>query len=170
MSPEGPPGSRGEPFEAIRTPRLELRPLTAGTARDLADGDYSGVPAGADWPTEATPIVAMRAAVDPGALTWLIARRGMVIGECGLKHAPGPDGSAEIGYGMGAAWRANGYGTEAVGALVEWLPNLAGCRRVTAEVHETNLASRRLLERLSFTIDHLASPYVWYSRVLSHDL
>jgi RimJ/RimL family protein N-acetyltransferase len=35
---------------------------------------------------------------------------------------------------------------------------------VTAEVHESNLASRRLLERLGFTIDRLASPYVWYAR------
>lgn len=35
---------------------------------------------------------------------------------------------------------------------------------VTAEVHESNLASRRLLERLNFTIDHLSSPYVWYTR------
>ncbi|WP_329239858.1 GNAT family N-acetyltransferase [Actinoallomurus sp. NBC_01490] len=168
MSPEGLPEDpqEGSPAvsAAIRTPRLELRPLTAGAARDLADGDYSGVRAGADWPMSATPIVAMRAAVDPGALTWLIARRGMVIGECGLKHAPGPDGSAEIGYGVGAAWRANGYGTEAVRGLVEWLPNLTSCRRVTAEVHESNLASRRLLERLNFTIDHLSSPYVWYTR------
>jgi RimJ/RimL family protein N-acetyltransferase len=149
---------------AIRTARLELRPLTAGAARDLADGDYSGVRAGVGWPTSATPIVAMHAAADPGALTWLIARRGMVIGECGLKHAPGPDGAAEIGYGMGAAWHANGYGTEAVRGLVEWLPNLTGCHRLTAEVHESNLASRRLLERLNFTIDHLSSPYVWYTR------
>ncbi|MFB9833565.1 GNAT family N-acetyltransferase [Actinoallomurus acaciae] len=164
MSPEGPPS--GAVSEAIRTPRLELRPLTPDAARDLADGDYSGVRAGTDWPTSSTPIVAMRAAADPGALTWLIAHHDMVIGECGLKHAPGPDGSTEIGYGMGAAWRANGYGTEAIRGLLEWLPNLSDCRRVTAEVHETNLASRRLLERLDFTIDHLSSPYVWYARTL----
>jgi RimJ/RimL family protein N-acetyltransferase len=154
--------------EPIRTARLELRPLTAAAANALAGGDYSRVRPGAGWPTEATAIVAMRAAADPGALTWLIARCGKVIGECGLKHAPGPDGSAEIGYGVGAAWRANGYGTEAVRGLVEWLPNVPGCRRVTAEVHETNLASRRLLERLSFTVEDLAPPYVWYSRPLRH--
>jgi len=152
--------------EAIVTERLVLRPLGPGAAQAIADGDYSGVAAGSTWPTEATPIVAMRAAVDPGALTWLIVFGGQVIGECGLKHAPGPDGSAEIGYGMGAAWRANGYGTEAVRGLVGRLADVPGCRRLTAEVHESNLASRRLLERLGFTIDHLASPYVWYARVI----
>ena len=68
---------------------------------------------------------------------------------------------------MGAAWRANGYGTEAVRGLVDWLGDLPGCRRVTAEVHETNLAARRLLERLGFTVDVLASPYVWYARALA---
>jgi ribosomal-protein-alanine N-acetyltransferase len=154
--------------DAIRTDRLELWPLNAATAEAIADGDYSGVPAGTGWPTEATPIVAMRAATDPGAVTWLISCDGAVIGECGLKHAPGPDGSAEIGYGMGAAWRANGYGTEAVRGLVEWLADHSECRRVTAEVHETNLASRRLLERLGFTIDRLARPYVWYARAVRH--
>jgi ribosomal-protein-alanine N-acetyltransferase len=152
--------------DAIVTERLVLRPLGPGPAQAIADGDYSGIRAGHTWPTEATAIVAMRAAADPGALTWLIVLDDLVIGECGLKHAPGPDGSAEIGYGMGAAWRANGYGTEAVRGLMGWLGDLPDCRRVTAEVHESNLASRRLLERLGFTIDRLAAPYVWYARVV----
>jgi RimJ/RimL family protein N-acetyltransferase len=153
--------------EAIFTERLVLRPLGPGPAQAIADGDYDGLTAGSDWPTETTPIVAMRAAADPGALTWLIVRDGMVIGECGLKHAPGPDGATEIGYGMGAAWRGDGYGTEAVRGLVEWLTDLPGCLRVTAEVHESNLPSRRLLERLGFSIDRLTSPYVWYARTLA---
>lgn len=152
--------------DAIVTERLVLRPLGPGPARAIADGDYSGLDAGIGWPTEATPIVAMRAAADPGALTWLIVHDDLVIGECGLKHAPGPDGSAEIGYGLGAAWRGDGYGAEAVRGLVGWLTNLPGCHRLTAEVHESNLPSRRLLERLAFTIDQLAPPYVWYSRVI----
>jgi RimJ/RimL family protein N-acetyltransferase len=151
--------------EAIRTERLLLRPLTPGSAGAIAAGDYSGLVPGAGWPTDATPIVALRAATDPGALTWLIVRAGLVIGECGLKHAPGPDGSAEIGYGVGAPWRGAGFGTEAVRGLVGWLACLPACRRLTAEVHQGNLASRRLLERLGFTIDHLAPPYVWYARV-----
>lgn len=154
---------------AIVTERLLLRPLGAVPAWAIAHGDYSGLDAGAGWPTEATPIVAMRAATDPGALTWLILRDELVIGECGLKHAPGPEGSAEIGYGLGAAWRGDGIGTEAVGGLVGWLANTADCRRLTAEVHETNLASRRLLERLGFTIDHLAPPYVWYSLPIARE-
>jgi RimJ/RimL family protein N-acetyltransferase len=147
--------------DPIVTERLVLRPLGTDTARAMADGDYSGLTTGSGWPTEASQFVATRAAADPGALTWLILREDAVIGECGLKHALDADGSVEIGYGLGAPWRANGYGTEAVGGLVHWLR--PSCRRLTAEVHESNLASRRLLERLGFGVDRLASPYVWYS-------
>ena len=147
----------------IAAGRLELWPLRPDTAQAIADGDCSGVVAGAGWPTHASPIVALRAAADPAALTWLISHDGAVIGECGLKHAPDEDCSAEIGYGIGAAWWGKGYGTEAVGALVGWLAGQPECRRVTAEVHESNLASRRLLERLGFTVDRLTAPYVWYT-------
>lgn len=149
--------------DPIVTERLLLRPLTHAPALALAEGDYSGFSPGAGWPTEATQIVALRAAADPGALTWLIVREGLVIGECGLKHAPKSDGSAEIGYGLGAAWRGMGLGTEAVRALVDWLTTMPACRCLTAEVHETNIASRRLLERLGFAVDHMARPYVWYT-------
>lgn len=143
-----------------------LTPLRRGPARALADGDFSGVTAGSGWPTDATLITAGRAAADPGALTWLISRDGLVIGECGIKHALGADGTAEIGYGLAAPWRADGYGSEAIGALLKRLDDLTGCRRVVAEVHETNIASRRLLERLGFSIEHLATPYLWYTRVV----
>ncbi len=152
--------------EAIVTDRLVLRPLGTGPARAIADGDYSGVVAGSGWPTEASPLVAQRAANDPDALTWLITREGAVIGECGIKHAPGPDGSTEIGYGLSPGWRSDGLGTEAVRGLVDRLHDLPSCRRVTAEVHETNTPSRRLLERLGFSIDFLAPPYVWYTRAI----
>jgi RimJ/RimL family protein N-acetyltransferase len=151
--------------DAIATDRLLLRPLGPGPARAIAAGDYSGFAPGPGWPTDTTAIVALRAATDPGALTWLILRDGLVIGECGLKHAPAPDGSAEIEYGVGAAWRGKGLGAEAVRGLVGWLAGMPGCLRLTAEVHETNTASRRLLERLGFTVESLASPYVWYSRL-----
>jgi ribosomal-protein-alanine N-acetyltransferase len=152
--------------EAIVTERLVLRPLGPARARAIAGGDYSGLTAGGGWPTDTTSLAAQRAVVDPGALTWLITCDGAVIGECGLKHAPGPGGSAEIGYGLAHTWRANGYGTEAVGGLIGWLGGLSACRRVTAEVHETNVASRRLLERLGFAIDESAPPYVWYARAI----
>jgi RimJ/RimL family protein N-acetyltransferase len=152
--------------DPIVTERLVLRPLDRANARAIADGDYSGMTAGRGWPTDATSLVAHHVVLDPGALTWLITSDGAVIGECGLKHSPDPDGSAEIGYGLGTAWHANGYGTEAVGGLVDHLRDQAVCRRLVAEVHESNVPSRRLLERLGFALGRPDPPYVWYARSL----
>lgn len=152
--------------EPIVTDRLVLRPLSLDAARAIAEGDYSGVNAGRGWPTETTSLVARLSVVDPGALTWLVTHDDLVIGECGLKHAPDADGTAEIGYGLGAGWRSNGYGTEAVAGLVDRLRATALCRRLTAEVHETNVPSRRLLERLRFTLDRSDPPFLWYTRAL----
>lgn len=151
--------------EPILTPRLVLRPLDPDTARAIADGDYSGVAAGRGWPTEVAALIARHSLLDPGALTWLITCDDLVIGECGLKHTPEPDGSGEIGYGLAAAWRSKGYGGEAVGGLVGRLRELS-LRRLTAEVHESNQPSRRLLERIGFGQEHADPPYLWYSRAL----
>lgn len=149
--------------DRITTERLVLEPLGPDLARTLAGGDYSVVTAGAGWPTDATPIVTSRAARDPAATTWLITLDGTVIGECGLKHGIGPIGVVEIGYGLGKPWHGERYGTEAIRGLVGWLER-SPASRVVAEVHETNLPSRRLLERLGFALDFVAPPYVWYQR------
>ncbi|WP_433173822.1 GNAT family N-acetyltransferase [Actinoallomurus sp. CA-150999] len=161
MRSDHPPGA-----DPIVTRRLVLRRLERGPARALARGDSSGIVAAGGWPTDATAMVAHRAAADPGALTWLIHREDAVIGECGLKHGPGPDGTVEIAYGLGGPWRSRGYGTEAIRGLLGWLEGSAACRQVIAEVHAGNVPSRRLLERLGFTVDILTPPYVWYTRAL----
>jgi RimJ/RimL family protein N-acetyltransferase len=152
--------------DQIVTRRLVLRRLERGTARALARGDCSGMLPASGWPTDATAMVAHRAAADPEALTWLIHREDAVIGECGIKYGPDADGAVEIAYGLGGPWRSRGYGTEAIRGLLGWLDGLAACRQVIAEVHEGNNPSRRLLERLEFSVDALTPPYVWYARVL----
>ncbi|MCO5993484.1 GNAT family N-acetyltransferase [Actinoallomurus rhizosphaericola] len=160
------PDHRAARAGRIVTRRLVLDRLERGPARALAEGDCSGVVPARGWPTDATAIVAHRAATDAEALTWLIQREGAVIGECGLKHAPDADGVVEIGYGLGAPWRSQGYGTEAIRGLLSRLEESPAYRGVTAEVHEGNLPSRRLLERLGFAVDDLTPPYVWYARAL----
>ena len=149
---------------SIITERLVLEPLDPERAGRLADGDVSGTTPGAGWPYDDTPLMAAVAAASPAATTWLITRDGAVIGECGMKHAIEADGSVEIGYGLAVPWRSHGYGAEAIGGMLEWLENLPECRRVVAEIHQTNMASRRLVERLGFTVDRLDPPYVWYAR------
>jgi [ribosomal protein S5]-alanine N-acetyltransferase len=58
----------------------------------------------------------------------------------------------ELGYGLAAPYRGQGFGTEAVRALADWVAAQPGVRTVTASVEVGNLASRRLLERLDFEL------------------
>ena len=47
---------------------------------------------------------------------------GEAIGTCGWHGGPAADGTAEIGYGLSAAYRGHGYGRESVAAMVGWRP------------------------------------------------
>lgn len=177
--------SRREP---ISTPRLSLVPLDAATAADLVDGRDGVVVAGdlvtdsattgplvagRGWPHADTldGLVAALASGDADALPWLVvlldpaqSSAAIVIGDVGWKGTPGPDGQVEIGYGLAAPYRRRGLATEAVGAFVDWLTARADVRQIDAEAHAGNLASRRLLERLGFSIELVDDGYVWYRR------
>lgn len=169
--------------QALRTDRLWLLPVDLADARDLLAGGPArlppGVRPGRGWPHELT-LLALAAAVDRGedpTGTWWVVQAdpdrasggpdGEVVGECGQKGAPGPDGVAEIGYSLAPAYRGRGLGTEAVQALVGWVAAQPGCRQVVAEVAADNLPSRRLLARLGFREQAFADGYLWLARSAS---
>jgi RimJ/RimL family protein N-acetyltransferase len=98
---------------------------------------------------------------------WFVTLRddGRVIGDCGTVGWTDADGRVEIGYGLAAPFRGQGYGTEAVRALADWVAAQPGVRTVVADVEIGNEPSRRLLERLGFALDgesdghwHLSRP------------
>jgi RimJ/RimL family protein N-acetyltransferase len=57
----------------------------------------------------------------------------------------------EIGYWFGTAYHRQGYGGEAVGAVVETLRRAHPGRRIVAECRRDNRASWALLEKLGFS-------------------
>lgn len=152
----------------LLTDRLVLRPVTYPLAAAVLAGDLSAVLPAPGWPHADTrdalgPLVA---AGDPRAESgWLITRadNGTVIGDCGWYGGPDPDGDAEIGYGLAAPSRGHGYGTEAVAALVGWVRDQPDVRRVVAGTLADNVPSRRLLERLGFSVDSVDGPTVRYA-------
>jgi RimJ/RimL family protein N-acetyltransferase len=150
----------------ISTDRLVLRPVDPDVARQIVDGDLSGVRPGAGWP-HADTLDGLRLSIDSDADStgWFVTLHdGTVIGDCGWKGGPGPDGTAEIGYGLAEPYRGCGYGREAVQALVDWLLGRGGLRRVVADAHVDNLPSRRVLERAGFTVTHVDGGQVHYAR------
>lgn len=155
----------------MRTPRLELVPLTAATGRAVLAGDFSCLETAAGWPHEDT-LNAIRTAVGPGAqsLVWLVTLEGVVIGDCGTVGPLRAGGEIEIGYGLAAEHRGMGYGTEVVAALSGWLRSRPGVSRVVAEVEVGNVPSRRVLERAGFGLDRLEADRACYSIVSNEEV
>jgi len=60
---------------------------------------------------------------------------------------PRGDGVVEIGYSTLPAFQRKGYGTEAAGALVEYLLEQEGVRAVTAQTFASMAESIKVMER-----------------------
>lgn len=150
-------------IDRIETERLILDPITPGIARAVVAGDLSTLSSGEGWP-HADTADAMAMSLTPGAGPgWLIILSGIVIGDCGA-YAPGASGEVEIGYGLAVPYRGQGYATEAVRALCRWLVTAAGATRLVAsDVLAQNLASRRVLEKVGFTVTAEDQEHVSYA-------
>jgi RimJ/RimL family protein N-acetyltransferase len=155
-----PDETRQEPIETLR---CRLVPLDLDLARAMLGGDFSAVRPAHGWPHEDS-LTVVRARLTLGWPTWLVTRldSGEVIGECGLKGWAGPSGTVEIGYGLAAPVRGQGYGREMVAALVGWVEGRRLADAVLAEVAAGNTPSRRLVEGLGF-VEHAArNGFVYY--------
>src|SRR5687768_8934873 len=82
--------------------------------------------------------------------TYQVMRRadGQVIGDVGFMGPPDATGAVSIGCAITEDARGQGYGTEALSALLEWCRGQAGLTCVLADTTRSNLASQRLLERV----------------------
>lgn len=145
--------------------RLRLERIGVARARALAAGDLSGVDPAVGWPhadtLDAIGMDAEHATADEetGFLVVLVAS-GQVVGDAGWKGGPDAEGIAEIGYGLSAAYRGQGLGTELVATLSQWAMAQPGVRRLSAEVQVGNEPSLRALLRNGFEVtgrrdDHL---------------
>ncbi len=63
-----------------------------------------------------------------------------------------PDGRAAIAYELGSKFWGRGLGSDAVRAMIRVLAEDYDVRRLTAVFKQANQRSRRLLERLEFTV------------------
>ena len=127
-----------------------LRLPSGATFDDIVDG-YAGHRTASGWPHADTADAL--AFAGPGSVTWLVLDAGgAIVGEAGTKAGPDAGGAVEIGYGLAGPTRGRGLGTQAVSALIDWLGTEPDVQRIVAHVEPTNVASRRLLERLGFTV------------------
>ncbi len=85
-------------------------------------------------------------------LQLVIARRdtGQVIGACLLFAFDAISSRAEIGYVLGRQHWGQGYMHEAIGAVMRFVFEQLGLRRLEATIDPRNVASLKLVQRLGF--------------------
>lgn len=84
------------------------------------------------------------------AVNLLVCVDGEPVGFVALFDWNETDGRAEIAYWIAPTHQGNGYGTEATELAVAYAFDERRCHRLVAGAHETNDASRALLETLGF--------------------
>jgi RimJ/RimL family protein N-acetyltransferase len=144
------------PKPTLRAERVVLVPQTIDQAQALLEGRDAGLDLGPGYPHadtgDALRMWVEHGGPDDGGWFVTLADDGRVIGDCGTAGPPDDEGRQEIGYGLAAPFRGQGLGTEAVRVMADWLATLPEVRALTADVEVGNQASRRLLERLGFTV------------------
>ena len=144
--------------EVLQTPRLDLVLLDPGTARALVEGASlnghewaSGYPLGSSLLRAELTLAADRQQRPLGPFgTYQVIRRAddKVIGDVGFMGPPDPTGAVNVGCAITEDARGQGYGTEAMQALLQWAREQPGLTCVLADTTRSNLASQRLLERV----------------------
>jgi ribosomal-protein-alanine N-acetyltransferase len=147
----------------VRTPRLDLTPLTADAIDALLSGDRARLealtgarfqdPAPPPYMADALPVVRDRLQARPSEASWwnwLIVDResGKAVGSVAFGGPVSPDGAVLVGYAMYAEHEGHGYATEAVRALVAWAFGQPGVREVRALAPVWNTPALRVAENV----------------------
>ena len=81
---------------------------------------------------------------------WLIEVDDQILGHVSLNNVNQMMLTSEVGYGVTSAARGKGIATSAVRLITERVFAETGFRKLIAYVHEENLSSRKVLEKIGF--------------------
>jgi RimJ/RimL family protein N-acetyltransferase len=130
--------------------RLSLVPFPVAVVEAILTGEPPAIPTAPDWPQEGT-VFGLRMSREHGhAPGWMVVINGLSVGDCGIHGAPDEHGIIEIGYGLAASYRAQGFGTQVVGLMSDYLASLPEVSRVIAHTEHTNLPSQWVLIKNGF--------------------
>lgn len=145
---------------------VALVELSPGQANELAEG-RSPLPCVPDYP-HSDSMAAARLQRDglgidnwvPGFGMHLIVRLddGLVVGDVGFHAPPDARGALEIGYGLAASARGQGYASRAVRLLCAAAFTNSAVSTIIATTTADNPASIAVLERCGFTPVRRADP------------
>ena len=92
---------------------------------------------------------------NPKFYSWAITMDDVIIGSVAIFNVNDDNDSGELGYSLGSRWWGNGYMTEAVNAVIDYAFNEVGFNRIYASCHEENIASKKVMEKLSMKYEGL---------------
>jgi RimJ/RimL family protein N-acetyltransferase len=146
--------------EQIESQRLMLRELTVDSMRAIVDGDAAvAAPASPDYPP-AGSLVGLRIRLEKAALgrvtgPWFqIVRRvdGVAIGDLNFHDPANEVGEVVAGMELVPSAQGCGLGTEALAMACAWALAQPGVRSVRGDIRESNLASRRMAEKVGMRL------------------
>jgi RimJ/RimL family protein N-acetyltransferase len=159
------------PYLRLTGPRLDLVAATpelfeAELAGRQAFERLLGVTVPASWPPDfydrdaiEQSLQALRAdEAAAGWWMWYLLRRGesgeppLLVGLCGYKGRPSPEGTVEIGYSVLAEHRRQGYASEAVELLLARAFAEPEVRAVLAETYPELIPSIGVLDKAGFRL------------------
>lgn len=163
----------------IETSRLYIRPLTydelklyAESEKDLADKlGYAPSAIGIDEATRDAILNTLLPNLKnlkndfEFSTMWIIIEKKKlcIIGGICFHGLPDENDIVEIGYGIDADNRNNGYITETIKGLIEWTRKNTNVKTIKAETENSNTPSFKVLEKNGFKLsDKKEDLYIWY--------
>lgn len=147
-------------FPVLETERLRLRAVTLGDAPAIFQimGDprvirYFGC---LPMPTLEDALERARGFAadfrDQAGIRWAIVLRnsGRFVGTCGYWRLIKAHWRAEIGYELAPEYWGQGIMTEALTSVLRFGFGVLGLHSIEAQIHPSNIGSRRVLEKLGF--------------------
>ena len=148
----------------LQTDRLFLVPTTLPMLEAIVAEDWpalssllGGVDLADHWTHFPEALIWMRdyAREHPVEMGWwnyliIYSHDVRLIGTCGFKGEPGPDGTVEIGYEIADAYQGRGFATEAARKLMEHAFSFEAVRSIFAHTLAEENASCGVLRKLGF--------------------
>jgi RimJ/RimL family protein N-acetyltransferase len=158
----------------LETRRLILRPFAYSDAEPFSG--YRSDPVVAQfqgWEApysleEAQRFIAEMQTTQPAAPgAWIqialeLKDSGEMIGDCAFHLLVEDSRQAEIGFTLSRPFQGQGYGSEAVTRLIEYLFTDLGLQRIRANIDPLNRASARLLEKVGMRFEGRWVESLWF--------
>lgn len=80
----------------------------------------------------------------------------LMIGSVNIAHINDPEKPCSIGYKLAPEFQGHGFAYEAASFLLKAVTNEFPIERIIADIHPTNLPSRKLIEKLGFRYETTA--------------